>query len=340
MGQPAAKILKRTENVVQRATRLTNQLLTFSKGGKPIFEVTNISLLVEEYVRFELAGSNVLLVVENALQESFVTIDKSQIQQAISVIVKNAIQSMPKGGRILLHVQTIKRIAPGQLETQFVEILLRDEGEGISSEFLDQVFDPYFTTKEAGRGLGLAMAHSIIEQHGGFMNIESALGRGSTVGICLPVSEETVRNLPLEKEIKFEPRAMTKILVMDDEDFVCKLLTEIFSSEAFEVRTSSHGEEALSLYKQAMEGGNPFDCVITDLTIPSGMGGEETLKHLLVMDANAKVIVSSGYSNDDIVANYDLYGFSGIVTKPYTASEIRSVVSNVVALATLSVKAQ
>ena len=213
-------------------------------------------------------------------------------------------------------------------EGKYVEVILEDHGVGISSEHLSRVFEPYFTTKQKGSGLGLATAYSIIKNHDGYITVNSELGVGTTFSIYLPASE---KRLPVEKEAIAEvPITGTgRILVMDDEDVIRQFLLQELTEVGYDVALSSDGAEAIDLYKQAREAGQPFDAVVLDLTVPGAMGGKQTIKKLLEIDPEVKAIVSSGYSTTDIIADAQEYGFKGVVAKPYKMADLENVLQSV-----------
>jgi len=251
--------------------------------------------------------------------------DEGQIGQVVQNIVINAEQAMPLGGSIEItakNVQAPKQELP-QLprEGKYVVISVKDNGIGIPEKYLEKIFDPYFTTKEKGSGLGLATSYSIIKNHGGEIIVISELGKGTTFFIYLPAIET-------EKEVKEVPPASTvlrkgKILVMDDEDFILNIAGEMIRSLGHDVDFARAGESAIEKYRAAKESGNPFDVVILDLTIRGGMGGRETVERLLSMDNNVKAIVSSGYSDDAVVSEYYKYGFRTSLSKPYKLEVLR-----------------
>jgi PAS domain S-box-containing protein len=330
---PSLKSLEDAENSMNRAIRLTKQLLTFAKGGEPVTERIRLDRLVEEVVRFDLSGSNVKPVIRPAGDLWLAEVDKGQIQQVFSNLSTNARQAMPDGGHLYVSLENAdiaEDTLPGLNRGKYIRISVTDEGTGIDLNHFDRIFDPYFTTKQSGSGLGLATAYSIINKHGGSIAVESQLGKGSTFTLYLPASKS--QQLPEVKhsEVKgSDIEQAARILVMDDEEIILKLVTGMLEKSGYSVETASGGQQAIDKYKQALEDGNSFDVVIMDLTIPGGMGGKEAIKDILKIDPQARVIVSSGYANDQVMANYAEYGFQGIVAKPYTRSELLKVLSRV-----------
>lgn len=330
---PGLKSLEDAENSMNRAIRLTKQLLTFAKGGTPVTERIRPDSLVEEVVRFDLSGSNVKPVFKPAGDLWPAEADKGQIQQIFSNLAINAMQAMPDGGHLYIFLENADisgNAVPGLNQGKYIRITVTDEGTGIDRKHLDRIFDPYFTTKQAGSGLGLATAYSIISKHGGCIHVDSELGKGTTFTLYLPASES--QQLPETKQPEAKGTDIeetARILVMDDEEIIRNLLTTMLERSGYSVETSAGGRQAIEMYKQALEAGNAFDVVIMDLTIPGGIGGKEAIKDILKIHPDARVIVSSGYANDPVMANYAEYGFHGIAAKPYTRSEILEVLSRV-----------
>ncbi|MFO7536117.1 MAG: cache domain-containing protein [Kiritimatiellia bacterium] len=330
---PGYVSLEEAEKAMNRAVRLTKQLLTFAKGGEPVKENVSLGALVEEVARFDLSGSNVRLECRPAADLWLAEVDKGQIQQVISNLTINARQAMPEGGRLYIALENalvpegaVAGLAPGK----YVRVTLRDEGTGIEHKHLARIFDPYFTTKQSGNGLGLAIAYSVIQKHGGRIGVESELGKGTTFTLYLPASEAQPASQTESPDGKCTPLGRpARILVMDDEETVCALVSRMLARGGYSAATAPDGQQAVTLYKEAMAAGAPFDAVIMDLTIPGGIGGKEAIRLLLAVDPQARVIVSSGYAGDPVMANYADYGFKGIAAKPYTQSELRKVLGQV-----------
>ena len=206
---------------------------------------------------------------------------------------------------------------------------MADHGIGIPEEHLKRIFDPYFTTKQRGSGLGLATAYSIIRNHGGYIAVESRLGAGTTFHVCLPASS---REIPLPRRARAGENRLSgneRVLVMEDEEVVRDVASDILTSLGYEVAVAPEGSEAVDLYMRAAESGRPFDAVIMDLTVRGGMGGREAVRRLIEINPAAKVIVSSGYSEDPVMADFRKYGFSGVVAKPYRIDELGAALDRV-----------
>jgi len=324
------EMLTETENATIRATKLTNQLLTFAKGGKPVKETIALANLIKETSRFSLRGSNVQYRTSIAANLWTTDVDKGQISQVIGNLVINAQQSMPNGGTINIKAKNVKIISKDNLpleEGNYIRISFEDKGHGIPATQLANIFDPYFSTKQRGSGLGLATSYSIIQHHNGHIAVESIIGEGTTFTIYLPASSKKIKKIHNAGD---ESTLMTgKILVMDDDKSITKVVGMMISHLGNEVVIAGDGAEAIKMYKKALNSDKPFDVVIMDLTIPGGMGGKETIKKLLDINPEAKAIVSSGYSNDPVISNYKAHGFSGYIPKPYKLEGLKKVLNEV-----------
>jgi len=319
----AYKILEEAETASHGAKGLTQQLLTFSRGGEPVREKSSIPDLIKESVEFSLRGSNVRCEFSVPDTLWMLNVDKGQISQVINNIVINADQAMPEGGIIKVGAENIIIKEDDVLsldEGRYVKITVEDKGIGISKEHLSKIFDPYFSTKQSGSGLGLATAYSIIEKHGGYITAESEVGVGSTFYVYLPALKEKLEEEEVERGEIIAREA--KVLLMDDEEVIREVVGRMLKRLGCEVEYASRGEEAIDKYKGALKSGDAFDVVIMDLTVPGYMGGKEAIGKFIKIDPEVKAIVSSGYSNDPVMANYKKYGFSGVVTKPYDTKEL------------------
>ena len=209
-----------------------------------------------------------------------------------------------------------------------VKITITDEGTGISSKYMDKIFDPYFSTKQKGSGLGLTTAYSIVKNHNGHISVESQLGVGTTFHIYFPAAEAEV---PGDTTETAKPaRGQGMVLVMDDDEMVRKVLNEMLSHLGYEADFAIDGSKAIEKFIKARESGRPFDAMILDLTIPGNLGGKETMGKLLEIDPQVKAIVSSGYSDAPIMAEFQKYGFSGVITKPYRVAELSKILQRVI----------
>ncbi len=316
-------ILGKSEKACMRAKELTQQLLTFSRGGAPVRTTASIVELVRDSSDFMVRGSNVRCEYAIARDLWPVEVDQGQISQVINNLILNSVQAMPEGGVIKVQAKNINISdeRPLLAKGNYILLSVTDEGIGIPAEHLQKIFDPYFTTKQKGSGLGLATCYSIIKNHDGEITVESELGAGTTFRVYLPVSEYSLPSKPVDHEETSPGKG--KILVMDDEEDIRMITCRLLSTFGYEFLSAADGEEALRLYREAKQSDQPVTAVIMDLTIPGGMGGKEAIKKLLEFDPNAKVVVSSGYSNDPIVANFKQFGFSGFLVKPFEMEELR-----------------
>jgi two-component system cell cycle sensor histidine kinase/response regulator CckA len=320
---PNQERLNDAEKACLQAQSLARQLLTFAKGGAPVKELVSIHRLVTGAGSFACGGSIVRCEFDFPDNLWGVEADPGQLGQVVQNLIINALQAMPTGGTIkvrgdnlLLKAKNTLPLAAGR----YVKITIQDRGIGISPENLLKIFDPYFSTKPQGSGLGLAVAYSIVKNHQGHIAVESSLGRGSTFLLYLPASRQKFKQAP--HEARQSVAGTGKILVMDDDAMVRDVLGRMVVSLGYEVQFAQDGAETLALYAKAQDGGVPFTGVILDLTIPNGMGGKETMAELLKLDPQAKGIVSSGYSDDPIMAHSKKYGFAGVIAKPYKLSEL------------------
>ena len=324
-------LLGSAENALKRAKDLTHQLLTFSKGGVPIKTASSIEDLIQQAAGFALSGSNVGCHIDAADDLWPADIDIGQISQVFQNLIINADNAMPQGGTINITCRNHQQqddpdqaLRPGR----YVRIDVTDHGVGIPAEHLNRIFDPYFTTRELGQGLGLSTAYSIINRHRGKIFVDSAVGSGTTFHIFLPAAESAT--LPAkDREPDISPVGQARLLIMDDEEIVLEVLQKLLEESGYEVLTARNGDEAVAVYKQALTSDSPVDAVILDLTIPGGMGGAETLKCLQTEDPNVVAIASSGYSNNPIMSDYQQYGFQGVLPKPYTLQNLNQILNSV-----------
>ena len=324
--------LDEAEEASMRIKDLTQQLLTFSKGGAPVLQTKNIGGLLKDSATFALRGANVRCEFSIPDDLWAAEIDDGQISQVVNNLVINAQQAMPEGGFVRVSAENMITDAESGLPLEpgaYVKVSVRDNGMGIPQEHLRRVFDPFFSTKQKGSGLGLATSFSIIQKHKGHIAVESRVEVGTTFYVYLPASPEQI----LIEGKKEEERPITgegRILVMDDEKYVRDLAAEMLINLGYEVITAINGTETLEAYREAMESGNPFNAVIIDLTVPGGMGGAETIQRLKEINLEVKGIVSSGYSNAPIMSSFREHGFKGVIAKPYKIMELSEVLHKVI----------
>jgi nitrogen-specific signal transduction histidine kinase/CheY-like chemotaxis protein len=326
-----AERLTGVENAALRAKDLAYQLLTFSKGGAPLLKTMYIHKLIMDSTKFTLSGSSI--VCDFFFPDDLwpVDIDRGQLSQVIHNLIINAKWAMPEGGKIEARVENIildrKSVITGLLpDGKYIRISIKDEGVGIPAEHLHRIFDPYFTTKGKGSGLGLATAYSIIKRHGGLIIAESVTGKGTTFHIYLQASEKNV--LP-EADEGIPGSGIGRILLMDDEEIVRDVAEDMLIELGYEITLSKEGTEAIELYREAAKSDRPFAAVILDLTIPGGMGGKDTIQELLKIDPQVRAIVSSGYSADPVMAEYRKYGFRDVIEKPYSLQAVSNALQRV-----------
>jgi signal transduction histidine kinase len=333
VAQTDAKVvayLTAAEQACQRATALTQQLLTFAKGGAPVRHTVSLVELLKECVGFVLRGANVRGDIQITADLWPVDVDAGQINQVVHNVVLNAMQAMPGGGTVQVRAENVVLAAgvPFPLpEGQYVKITVQDSGCGIPEEVLANIFDPYFTTKPEGSGLGLTTAYAIVIKHEGYITIASEVGVGTTVVIYLPASQKAMVSAQPHSPVLLSGSG--RILVMDDEEMIRNVLRELLESLGCTVECVQDGTEAVAAYQRAQAAGQPFAVVILDYTIPGSIGGLETLARLRAIDPQVTALISSGYANNPVMADWAYYGFSGVVAKPYTIAQLQEALHNV-----------
>lgn len=328
----AFQLVQKAEEASFRAKGLANQLLTFSKGGEPVQRIMTLDVLIKESVQFMLTGSK--LRYRYSFPENFwpVNVDEDQISQVVQNLVVNAKQAMEDGGVIDIQCANHARGAPGfpplLQSDRCIAVTIRDYGPGIPDEISAQIFDPYFTTKQTGSGLGLAVCYSVISRHGGYITTREVEGKGAAFVFYLPVEDvkHKANALPVLEQVT--RGGAGTVLIMDDDLAVCALLGAMLQHLGYEVVTTHDGAEVVKAYDATLAT-TPVRLVIMDLTVPAGMGGKEAVQKLHANHPDAKVVVTSGFSNDPVLARYEEHGFCGVLAKPYQLEDLAVVLQEV-----------
>ncbi len=322
--------LEEAERSIKRARGLTNQLLTFSKGGAPIKKVVSLATIIQDTAAFTLAGSNIRMHISMSDDLRDIEADREQISQVLRNIMVNAVEAMPGGGNVYITAANVtvgddlQTLSPGD----YVRMVISDDGPGLPNEHLDRLFDPYFTTKATGSGLGLAASYSIVRNHNGWITAANGTTSGLSLTIHLPAVSSRAA-APAPERTAPAPSRKMRILIMDDEEAILDVTSELLQHLGYEVLCAPDGATALRMYRDGMTGGRTVDLVIMDLTIPGGMGGKDAIVQLLAMDPEAKAIVSSGYSDNPVMADHTHYGFRGVMPKPYLIEEMAAEIQKV-----------
>jgi len=330
---PLAQNLEQAEQACLRAKELTQQLLTFAKGGAPIKTSIALGDLVQKSTIFALSGSSISCHFDIPEGLWPLDADPGQLRQVIQNIAINARQAMPDGGHFTVRIQnrpftdSSSAVVPSLQPGYYLQITLEDQGTGIEERNLPNIFDPYFTTKPGASGLGLATAHSIIQHHEGHISVRSYPGQGTTFTIFLPSSYTPSTTKPHSLATPHAGRS--RILVMDDEESIRRMVEDALTQFGYEVISAQDGQEAIELFSEFLANGKKFDVVLLDLTIPGAMGGKEAIRHLRTLDPHVKAIVTSGYSDDPIMSDYQRYGFHSILVKPYRIMDLAKLLESV-----------
>jgi two-component system cell cycle sensor histidine kinase/response regulator CckA len=330
MNLPAAdetyRRLAEIEKASFRARDLTRQLITFAQGGAPVKEPGPLAEIVEEAATFVLRGSNVRCLFAFPEDLWSVRLDAGQISQVVQNLVINADQAMPDGGIIRVRGENVTvteayhlPLKPGR----YVRCSFRDQGLGIEGENLKKIFDPFFTTKRDGTGLGLSTAYSIMKAHGGYLDVEASPGEGAEFYFYLPADRAPAAAPPRER--KKLRHGSGRILVMDDDEELLTVYRRILRRLGYTPVLVHEGIETLAAYREARAVGEPFDCVILDLTIPGGLGGKATVAELIKLDPGVRAILASGYAGGGLHAEYGRCGFKAFVEKPFDIHNLSEV---------------
>ena len=326
------------KNASLRARDLAQQLLTFARGGAPIKECASIADLVEQTVSFSLRGAQNRSEVKIAPDLWAAEFDQGQISQVVANLVVNADQAMPAGGTLYISCDNFRY--PGETDAgeldlspgEYIRICVRDEGVGIPEGSLKRIFDPYFTTKAKGSGLGLATVYSVIKNHNGLIKVDSKLHCGSTFNVYLPaLPHQQIATRPIDNAAEPVANGSGRVLIVDDEEAIRMLVDFALTRLGYEVFAAESALRGIEIYREQLNAGHRFDLVILDLTLPGGMGGKEALKKLIEIDPMVNAAVSSGYATDATMSRYEDFGFRGVIPKPYQASELARKVQALIA---------
>jgi PAS domain S-box-containing protein len=333
-GEELAQLLEQAKKASLTASGLTQQLITFAKGGAPVRKPTRLSGVIQESVLPALSGSNVRCEFSLAEDLWMAEVDAGQIGQVIRNLVLNAREAMPQGGVVFVRAENMVLSAqeqPSLPAGEYVRVSVADQGDGIPKHVLPKIFDPYFSTKQEGQqrgmGLGLTICHAIIQKHQGAIAVESAVVGGTTFHIYLPAT----RKLSGEEKAPV-PAGVSRhgrVLVMDDEEGVRKVVGLTLWGMGHEVELAEDGQMAVEVYKKAKSLGRHFDVVILDLTVRGGMGGQETIQVLLKIDPTVKAIAMSGYVHDPVILEPERHGFKGTLAKPFDVGKLQEILSRV-----------
>jgi len=331
----AAAAMREAEQACVRARQLTWQLLTFSRGGVPVKKITALAGLLRESASQSLQGTSATCQLEIAPDLHAVSADDGQLVQVFSNILINAQEANPQGALIRIQAANVVegerrfehalRVEPGP----YVRVSITDNGMGIPKENLARIFDPYFSTKQRGSGLGLATSYSIVKNHGGFVSVESQPGSGTTIHVSLPAAAERVAEPPVPEAIVRRSGTKGRVLVMDDEASIRTLAVNMLEFLGHDVEVVSNGTAAVEHYRHALNKGRPFAAVILDLMVPGGIGAREAIERLTEIDPSVNAIVVSGYAQDPVMTEFRDYGFKAVIGKPFTLEELSRTLNSV-----------
>ncbi|MFO7820912.1 MAG: response regulator [Lentisphaeria bacterium] len=338
MGEKTEEYLSNAEDACKRACILTHQLLTFARGGSPVKKTAAVQSVVKDAAQFASRGSNVKCIYNFGKDLYPVFVDPQQFRQVINNLVLNAIQAMSEGGTVEIAAENVvfredRKNSMSLPGGKYVKVTVSDTGPGIPPHILPRIYEPYFTTREKGSGLGLASAYSIMRRHGGCLTAQSTAGKGAEFYVWVPAAVEEKQ---LAEEASDDRTTAVReikggrILLMDDEEPIRRLAGQLMSHLGYDIVTVADGVEAIDRYKEALQAGEEFDLVILDLTVPGGMGGEDAFAKLKALNPNVKAIVSSGYSDEPVMSEFRKYGFQAALPKPWSLDEFKNTVSAVI----------
>lgn len=320
--------LSKAAQAARQAAHLSSQLLTFSKGGAPVKKVVAMSDLLIKATNFSLHGSNLRAELDIPPDLWHAEVDAAQIEQVINALMINAREAMPNGGMVEVSARNIQleNKPAAQLPAgRYVKVIVSDQGPGVSGAIATRIFDPYFTTKPASSGLGLSISFSIVKKHGGMLHLEQTSSAGAVFAFFLPASKEAPIVQKPSTNGSSSKGNNQRILVMDDEEGIRDLTTQLLATLGYDVTAVPDGVEAVKTYERAMRRGENFQAVILDATIRGGMGGLATIERLRNLDPHVIAIICSGYSDEAALAEFLQYGFRGALPKPFTRRDLADV---------------
>jgi PAS domain S-box-containing protein len=316
--------LSKAGQAAQHAAHLSSQLLTFSKGGAPLKRVSVLSHLLAQAAEFSLYGSNLRADIDISPDLWKAEIDSDQIEQVVNALMLNAREAMPHGGTARLSARNVEMSGPSAIlpPGRYIKVTISDRGSGVPDDLATKIFDPYFTTKPMGSGLGLSISYSIVKKHGGMLHLESSSTEGATFSFFLPAADARLQPLEITPPPPARRANEQRVLVMDDEAAIRELTSQLLTTLGYEVTAVPDGLEAVKTYERALRRGEHFQAVILDATIRGGMGGLATIERLRTLDPQVTAIICSGYSDQAALSQFFNYGFRGALPKPFTRREL------------------
>ncbi|MEM8929985.1 MAG: ATP-binding protein [Acidobacteriota bacterium] len=318
------------EKAAVRARGLSDQLLTFASGGAPKTASTDLGAMLAESVAFAFRSSRdtappkVRCDLDVPEDLPPVDVEPEQVAQVFNNLLVGARQATGEGV-VEVHARA-RKIALGQAKLRpgtYVEVTIRDHGEGLPSEALEKIFDPYFSHEKGLAGLGLATSYSIIKRHRGSISVESTPGEGTCFTVLLRTAKGPARPRQAPKKERVEePRSRGRVLVMDDEHSILALLSAALKRLGFEAVTTPDGQAALDACQEALDADDPFQLAILDLTIPGGMGGVDAATALAKIQSDLLLVASSGYARNPALIDYRDHGFHQVLVKPYRIPDL------------------
>jgi PAS domain S-box-containing protein len=325
------ELLQGADKAAMRAKALSQQLLIFSKGGNPVRKTTSIAPLIKDSAEFALHGSTILCSMDIPENLWLVDIDAGQMSQVLQDLIINSKEAISGSGTIDISCRNVKGVEisafPGPISGNFIQIQIRDTGCGINKKDVPKIFDPYFTTKDNGSGLGLSIVYSILQKHDGHIAVQSEPGIGTTFTLYLPASLD--QHLKIDDKGEISPGRHCQIMVVDGEEMLLNIAKRMLIHLGHDCICVKNSMEAIDIYKHLWKTGTPVDGVIIDLTIPGGMGGKETAGAIYDINPEARIIVSSGYANDPVMIDFDEYGFCAAIAKPFDMAELKKTIQSV-----------